>query len=93
MHRPGGESCEAVLDEIQQIAVRALNEPTMPGDYWHGWLPDAEHFNALRSPLASMFTIRKPALISPATLPRSRFWKETVDALPARIRELESGVQ
>ena len=47
------ENCEAAMDEIRRIAVRALNEPTysQPDEYWHGWLPpDPEHFNALPYP-------------------------------------------
>ena len=45
------ENSETALQEIQQIAVRALNEPTQPGDYWHRWIPDPEHANALPAPL------------------------------------------
>jgi hypothetical protein len=43
----GYESCDATVRAIQDIAVTALNEPTNIGDYWHGWLPDAEHVDAL----------------------------------------------
>jgi len=54
---------EATPDEIQRIAVRTLNEPTNPGDYWHGRLPDPEHFKALQQPVRQYLTIRKRAPI------------------------------
>jgi hypothetical protein len=41
------KASEAARDEIDRIAVQALNEPTKIGDYWHSLVADPEHINAL----------------------------------------------
>jgi hypothetical protein len=63
---------EATLDEIRRIAVRTLNEPTNPGDYWHGRLPDPEHFKALPQPVRQYLHDPETRADSAATLPQSR---------------------
>jgi hypothetical protein len=87
------ENCENALDEIQLIAVTALNEPTKPGDYWHGWLPDPEHFNALPQPIRHYVHDLETRADPAGDVAAIAFLKETVGALQARIRELESGDQ
>jgi hypothetical protein len=38
--------------EATKVAVWALSDPPLaPGDTWAGWVPDAEHINALPEPL------------------------------------------
>lgn len=76
----GHKNCEAALDEIQRIAVQTLNEPTRPGDY----------FNALPQPMRQYVHDVETRADPAGDVAVIAFLKETVEALLARIRELES---
>jgi len=82
-------TCEAAVREIQRIAVWALNERTKPGDYWHGWLPDPEHFNALPQPLRDYIRDLETRADPAGDVAQIAFLKYTVDALVIRVRELD----
>jgi hypothetical protein len=86
------ENCEAAMDEIRRIAVRARADP-QPDEYWHGWLPDPEHFNALPYPLRTYIHELETRADPAGDVAAIAFLKDTVDALPARIREMKSGDQ
>jgi hypothetical protein len=79
-------SCEATVTEIQRIAVWALNERTKPGDYWHGWLPDPEHCNALPQPLRDYIHDLETRADPAGDVAQIAFLKEAVDALVIRVR-------
>ena len=85
-------NCEAAVTEIQRIAVWAPNERTKPGDYWHGWLPDPEHFNALPQPLRDYIRDLETRADPAGDVAQIAFLKETVEALVIKVRELEQEI-
>jgi hypothetical protein len=86
-------TCETAVREIQRIAVWALNERTKPGDYWHGWLPDPEHFNALPQPLRDYIHDLETRADPAGDVAQIAFLKETVDALLIKVRDLEKELE
>jgi hypothetical protein len=85
----GYKSCDDTVRVIQGIAVTALNEPTKIGDYWRDWLPDAEHLNALPQPIRQYIHDLETRADPAGDVAEIAFLKDTVEALQARIRELE----
>jgi hypothetical protein len=82
--------CQTALREVQEIAVVALNDAPAPGDYWHHWLPDPEHTNALPQPVRKyvhdLSTNADPA----GMVAENALLRDTVAALELRLRELEA---
>jgi len=84
------QDCKAAMRAIQMVAVIALNDPPAAGDYWKRWLPDAEHINALPQPIRS-YIHDLVANVDPAGIvAENALLRDTVAALEARLRELES---
>jgi hypothetical protein len=84
---------EAAVREIQRIAVSALNERTQPGDYWHRWLPDPEHINALPEPIRQYIHDLETRADPAGDVAQMAFLKDTVDALLIEMRELEKELE
>ena len=84
------QDCDAAMRAIQMAAVIALNDPPPAGDYWDRWLPDPEHINALPQPIRS-YIHDLVANVDPAGMvAENALLRDTVAALEARLRELDS---
>ena len=85
------ESCEGALEEIQRIAVVALNDAPPAGDYWQRWLPDPEHINALPQPVRKYVHDLETNADPAGIVAENALLRDTVGALEVRIRDTGGG--
>jgi hypothetical protein len=83
-------NCEAVVREIQHVAVFALNDAPPPGDYWRGWSPDAKHINGLPQPVRQYIHDLETRADPAGDVAELACLRETVAALEIRVEELEA---